>query len=197
MSPRIATRRSLVHETTDKLTKSLDALAAEFVSEVLAIARRALEGAPGDELANSHENRHRVQRLRALQRAVKWQLQLETGQVRSKAEIARREGITRSAVTQTLHLLDRLAQNEDVPLAATDVVPDRMRGALKVNDGVRLQGYRPLRRQVLLRFEADYIAATLRAASGNISMAARIARIDRKHLWRIAQRTGVRYDGET
>src|SRR5262249_42609623 len=55
-------------------------------------------------------------------------------------------------------------------------------------------GYRELRKRVLLRFETDFVARTLRAAGGNVSLAARIAKIDRKHLWRLIQRTGIKLD---
>ncbi len=55
-------------------------------------------------------------------------------------------------------------------------------------------GYRELRKRVLLRFEADFVARVLKAASGNVSMAARLAKIDRKHLWRLIQRTGIRLE---
>ncbi|HKQ71844.1 MAG TPA: sigma 54-interacting transcriptional regulator [Polyangiaceae bacterium] len=55
-------------------------------------------------------------------------------------------------------------------------------------------GYRELRKRVLLRFEANYVARVLKTAGGNVSMAARLAKIDRKHLWRLIQRTGVRLD---
>jgi hypothetical protein len=38
-------------------------------------------------------------------RAIEWQRQLESGQVRSRADIARREGLTRARVTQIMNLL--------------------------------------------------------------------------------------------
>ncbi len=55
-------------------------------------------------------------------------------------------------------------------------------------------GYRDLRKRVLLRFETDFVSRMLRAAGGNVSLAARLAKIDRKHLWRLIQRTGIRLD---
>jgi len=55
-------------------------------------------------------------------------------------------------------------------------------------------GYRELRKRVLLRFESDFVARMLKAAGGNVSLAARLAKIDRKHLWRIIQRTGIKLD---
>jgi DNA-binding NtrC family response regulator len=55
-------------------------------------------------------------------------------------------------------------------------------------------GYRDLRKKVLLRFESDFVARMLKAADGNVSQAARLAKIDRKHLWRLIQRTGIRLD---
>jgi len=42
-------------------------------------------------------------------------------------------------------------------------------------------GYRELRKRVLLRFESDFVARMLKAAGGNVSLAARLAKIDRKH----------------
>jgi hypothetical protein len=42
----------------------------------------------------------------------------------------------------------------------------------------------------LLRFETDYVNEALRASDGNIAAAARLAKIDRKHFWRLMQRTG-------
>jgi hypothetical protein len=41
----------------------------------------------------------------ALKRAVEWQRQLDSGQVRSRAAIARREGLTRARVTQIMNML--------------------------------------------------------------------------------------------
>ncbi len=43
-----------------------------------------------------------------LRTAIEWQSQLEAGEVRNRADIARREGITRARVTQIMALL-RLA----------------------------------------------------------------------------------------
>jgi DNA-binding NtrC family response regulator len=52
-------------------------------------------------------------------------------------------------------------------------------------------GYAELRRRILAHFEADFVATVLKAAGGNISLAARLAKVDRKHLWRLMQRAGV------
>lgn len=54
--------------------------------------------------------------------------------------------------------------------------------------------FRELRKRVLLRFETDFVERVLGAAGGNVSMAARLAKIDRKHLWRLIQRTGIRLE---
>jgi hypothetical protein len=43
----------------------------------------------------------------ALKRAVEWQRQLDSGQVRSRAAIARREGLTRARVTQIMNMLHK------------------------------------------------------------------------------------------
>jgi len=52
-----------------------------------------------------------------LHKAIEWRRQLDTGEVRNQADIARREGVTRARVTQVLGLL-RLApeiQDQLVP----------------------------------------------------------------------------------
>jgi DNA-binding NtrC family response regulator len=54
--------------------------------------------------------------------------------------------------------------------------------------------FRELRKRVLQRFERDFVARVLATAGGNVSMAARLAKIDRKHLWRLIQRTGIRLE---
>jgi DNA-binding NtrC family response regulator len=52
------------------------------------------------------------------------------------------------------------------------------------------------RRRVLRDFETDYVIGVLRRARGNVSEAARLARIDRKHLWRLMRRNGIRVEVE-
>jgi hypothetical protein len=187
MRPRTVRGKSRTHHDA-LLQAKIDELAAKLVSDVVAAARRSLEQAEGD---GAHPSRHGVRRLRALQRAIAWQLQLESGRVRSQADLARREGITRGAVAQTLHLLDKLSDSS-AP-AAPITLPQGKNSTFPVVQNGELQGYRQIRKQVLRHFETDYLNAALQAASGSISAAARIARIDRKHLWRLIQRTGVRY----
>lgn len=53
-------------------------------------------------------------------------------------------------------------------------------------------GYREQRKRVLANFESDYVWNVLIAAQGNISQAARLAQIDRKHFWRLIQRNGIK-----
>ncbi len=47
---------------------------------------------------------------------------------------------------------------------------------------------------MLRQFEIDYVWRLLKATRGNISEAARTAKIDRKHLWRIMRRAGIRVE---
>src|SRR5262245_5253182 len=106
------------------LRGELDGAAANFVSAVLravtphlSSSRSNLEApAAGDarradqrrkeQAADDQRVSHRVRRLRALQRAVEWQLQLESGEVGSRSEIATREGISLAAVTQAMRVLN-------------------------------------------------------------------------------------------
>jgi len=53
-------------------------------------------------------------------------------------------------------------------------------------------GYRDERRRLLKSFETEYVWRALKLARGNVSEAARIAQVDRKHFWRIMRRNGVR-----
>jgi hypothetical protein len=126
---------------------------------------------------------HRLRRLRTLQRAIEWQIQLETGQIGSRAQIAKREGISRAAVTQSMRSLGGLA----IDVSDRPAQPAGAVGAASVRS---LRGYRELRRELLQRFDADYVSKVLRATSNNVSLAARLAKIDRKHLWRLMRRTG-------
>jgi hypothetical protein len=110
------------------LRSELEKITAEFVSTVLAVARtvplRELAGETGDapssrKVAKSPPLERALPPMAAptplprgvrgaptaLKRAVEWQRQLDTGQVRSRAAIARREGLTRARVTQIMNLL--------------------------------------------------------------------------------------------
>src|SRR4051794_34789238 len=160
------------------VSEQLAALTAQLVSDVLEAARRTtgvLE--PSSE---RQKNGHRLRRLRTLHRAIGWQLELEAGQVRSRAEIARREAITRAAVTQIMRALDRVdgerPSNESGRAAASaEAVLGR-------------EGFRKRRKQVLHRFETAYVRATLRAAESNVAAAPRCAQIERKPYSRSLQR---------
>lgn len=112
------------------LRSDLQEIVGQFVSAVLDAARSA----PLSELASeakwgepstaaiSRGNAARVTRVvkaggpldiprgvrgapTAQLRALEWQRQLDSGEVRSKADIARREGLTRARVTQIMNLL--------------------------------------------------------------------------------------------
>ncbi len=55
-----------------------------------------------------------------------------------------------------------------------------------------MRGYTELRKEVLLRFQTDYVWRLLIAAKGNVSLASRMAKIDRKQLWRLIRKTGIK-----
>jgi hypothetical protein len=131
---------------------------------------------------------HRIRRLRALQRAVEWQLQLENGEVRSRKEIAEREGMSQPAVTQAMRVLGVFENGRG------DLLPMHVFRTRRNTAPSAVRPFRERRKELLERFETDYVTATLGATGGNLSKAARLARIDRKHFWRLVQRTGF---GET
>jgi DNA-binding NtrC family response regulator len=58
------------------------------------------------------------------------------------------------------------------------------------------RGYTELRKEVLLRFQTDYVWRLLISAKGNVSLASRMAKIDRKQLWRLIRKTGIRIQRE-
>lgn len=59
----------------------------------------------------------------------------------------------------------------------------------------KLAAFSDARRRALRVFETDYVREVLRRSAGNISEAARLARLDRKHLWRILQRNRIETRG--
>jgi DNA-binding NtrC family response regulator len=60
----------------------------------------------------------------------------------------------------------------------------------------QFRGYTELRKEILLRFQTDYVWRLLIAAKGNVSLAARMAKIDRKQLWRLIRKTGIKIQRE-
>ncbi len=133
----------------------------------------------------------RFQRLRTLLRAVEWQIQLETGAIASRAQIARREGMSRAAVTLAMRSLGSLAGDKRSGFDESSGQP-RSHDGLAHQSSDRVPAYREQRRAVLRRFETEHVSNLLHAARGNVSLAANMAGIDRKHFWRLMKRNGVR-----
>jgi DNA-binding NtrC family response regulator len=182
VSPKAQTRIERVRLKGNDLQGKLDTLSLEFVNTVVEAARRRA-GPREDPSSNAGRMAFRVRRLRALQRAVEWQLQLETGEIGSRSEIAKREGISLPAVTQAMRVLNVFENGRG------DLLPMHLFRTLRKTGPSEVGPFRKLRKKLLQRFETDYVAATLRAAGGNISKAARMAQIDRKHFWRLVRRT--------
>ncbi len=147
-------------------------------------------GASSQPLPAARTKGRRLQRLKTLRRAVEWQIQLETGEIGSRAQIARREGLSRAAVTLAMRSLDNLTAGEH--RLSDDAEPSRGRDGTGQHSSHRVEAYRDLRRAVLRRFENEYVSKLLHAAGNNISLAAKLAGIDRKHFWRLMKRSGVR-----
>jgi hypothetical protein len=106
------------------LRVELERITAQFVNTLLDAARRAPlrelveEAASGRRVAVVVEAEDRTDgngptsfprgvrgAPTALKRAIEWQRQLDSGAVRSRAAIARREGLTRARVTQIMNML--------------------------------------------------------------------------------------------
>jgi hypothetical protein len=60
--------------------------------------------------------------LELLQKAQEWQRQLDAGEARTQAEIARREGITRARVTQVMGLLRLALEIQEHVLSLPDMI---------------------------------------------------------------------------
>ena len=70
----------------------------------------------------------------------------------------------------------------------------RSRKRLTKIGATEIRSYTELRKEVLLGFQTEYVWQLLIAAEGNVSQAARLAKIDRKHLWRLIRKTGIRIE---
>jgi hypothetical protein len=82
-NPRALNRTDEVRPRRNDLQTKLEDLSREFVANVLETASRAVATASGrkEQPPDATRIAYRVRRLRALQRAVEWQLQLENGEV--------------------------------------------------------------------------------------------------------------------
>src|SRR4051794_4080092 len=115
--------RTKAGDTMADLRGELEQITSQFVATVLEAARRA----PLSELVAEAAGGRRPVAVKAgsssaasastvlprgvrgaptaLKRAIEWQRQLDSGEVRSRAAIARREGLTRARVTQIMNML--------------------------------------------------------------------------------------------
>lgn len=95
-----------------------------------------------------------------------------------------------------------VAWSETVAEAALDVSKRLVRPRMKArsskrstkNSATEIRSYTALRKEVLLGFQTEYVWQLLIVAEGNVSQAARLAKIDRKHLWRLIRKTGIRIE---
>jgi hypothetical protein len=147
--------------------------------------RTGLHGHPSEQASNARKMGVRLRRLRAIQRAVEWQLQLETGEIASRSEIAKREGISLAAVTQAMRVLNVFEDGRG------DLLPTYLFRTRRRTRPSAVEPFRKLRDELLRQFETDYVTSTLHAARGDVSLAARLAQIDRKQFWRLLRRSGA------
>jgi hypothetical protein len=185
VSSKARNRPVRVREKRNDLQAKLDSLSLKFVTSVLEAARRTATPRE-DPFSHARNVAHRIRRLRALQRAVEWQLELETGAVGSRTALAKREGISLPAVTQAMRVLNVFESGRG------DLLPMQLFRTRRKAGAPNVGPFRKLRNELLRSFETEYVTATLRAAGGNISMAARLAQIDRKHFWRLLRRSGAK-----
>jgi len=94
------------------------------------------------------------------------------------------DDLTAKLVTAVLGLA--VAQTNTDRMVYASKAGERDRSNLPGND----RGFREVRAEVLRRFEVEYVTSMLRDA-GSVSEAARRAKIDRKHFWRLMQRNGL------
>jgi DNA-binding NtrC family response regulator len=55
----------------------------------------------------------------------------------------------------------------------------------------KLAAFSDARRRALRIFETEYVIDILQRSGGNVSEAARLGQLDRKHLWRLMLRNGI------
>ena len=96
------------------------------------------------------------------------------------------DDFTATLVTALLGLAEAQTKSDRMVHGAGSHGGRRDRSTLPGND----RGFRDARAEVLRRFEVEYVTSMLREA-GSVSEAARRAKIDRKHFWRIMQRNGL------
>lgn len=80
--------------------------------------------------------------------------------------------------------------------AASDAAGKLAADAVAPGDVAELRPYRELKAEILDRFERDYFAALLARCGGNLSAAARVSQLDRKHLRDLLRKLGLRPDRE-
>jgi len=77
---------------------------------------------------------------------------------------------------------------EDIPFLTDTALPAPEPGP---DDGATTDSYYAMRKRLLAMFDRQYLTQLVKLAGGNISRAARIARIDRKTLYRLRDRHGL------
>jgi len=96
------------------------------------------------------------------------------------------------------HTLEQAAVIGDGAVREEDLAPsdDRTHRAPEPESSVAanppLVAYRDAKAEVLARFEREYLARLLEAEKGHVSNAARRAGVDRKNLWQLMKRHGIR-----
>src|SRR5437660_369522 len=85
-------------------------------------------------------------------------------------------------------------QPEDIPVIDGPMPtedPDESASAIKDADNAIADGYRATRERLLGRFESRFLQQLVTQADGNVSRAARIARLNRTTLYRLMERYGL------
>jgi DNA-binding NtrC family response regulator len=85
-------------------------------------------------------------------------------------------------------------QPEHIPVIDGQVSrdnPDENASAIKDADNAIAEGYRTARERLLGRFERRFLEQLVTEADGNISRAARLARLNRTTLYRLMERYGL------
>ena len=85
-------------------------------------------------------------------------------------------------------------QPEDIPVIDGPMPtedPDESASAIKDADNAIADGYRATRERLLGRFERRFLQQLVTQADGNVSRAARIARLNRTTLYRLMERYGL------
>ena len=94
----------------------------------------------------------------------------------------------RNVITRAVALAPAGAGLDEMPIMLRPMTGDEESSLSVTAD----RPFHEAKAEVVTRFETGYLTDLLRRADGNLSQAARLAGLERKYLYRLLERTGLR-----